>query len=204
MEPRTFHPPTAKQARVIWMGVTALSVAVFLAVLAIIFWAAGWALTRLTPVLLPLAIAGIIAYLLDPIVDYLERKRVSRAWAILLVFFLGLGVVVAISATVIPRLVVETKDLVERVPVYRDRIIDATNEWMEKSPWGQRFKEAWANDLEQNRLVVWAPGRHRDGPCLLVLPAAREARHQPGMDKLSPRARIPMERRNGLHHSTDQ
>jgi predicted PurR-regulated permease PerM len=155
MEPRVFHPPSAKQARLIWMGVTALSVAVFLAVLAILFWAAGWALQRLTPVLLPLAIAGIIAYLLDPVVDYLERKRVPRAAAILLVFFLGLGVVVGVSATVIPRLVVETKDLAEKVPVYRDRIVNEANEWMVNSPWGQRFKEAWAGDF-RDQLQSWA------------------------------------------------
>ena len=155
MEPRVFHPPTAKQARVIWMGVTALSVALFLAVLAVIFWAAGWALQRLTPVLLPLAIAGIIAYLLDPVVDFLERKRVSRSAAILLVFFLGLGVVVGISATVIPRLVVETKELVEQIPTYRQKIIDEANDWMVKSPRGKRFTDAWSKDL-QDQVQTWA------------------------------------------------
>src|SRR5687767_11817268 len=98
MEPRVFHPPSPKQARLIWMGVTALSVAMFLAVLAVIFWAAGWALQRLTPVLLPLAIAGIIAYLLDPLVDFLERKGLQRTWAILLVFLLGLTLVAGIAA----------------------------------------------------------------------------------------------------------
>ena len=139
----------------IWTGVTALCVALFLAVLAVIFWAAGWALQRLTPVLLPLAIAGIIAYLLDPVVDYLERKRVPRSAAILLVFFLGLGVVVGISATVIPRLVVETKDLAEKVPVYRDRIVNDANEWMVKSRWGQKFKEAWATDFKE-QIQTWA------------------------------------------------
>jgi predicted PurR-regulated permease PerM len=127
----------------IWMGVTALSVALFLAVLAVIFWAAGWALQRLTPVLLPLAIAGIIAYLLDPVVDYLERKRMPRSAAILLVFFLGLAVIAGVSATVIPRLVVETKELANKIPDYRKRIVEETNQWMEKSPWGKKFKEVW-------------------------------------------------------------
>ena len=139
----------------IWMGVTALCVALFLAVLAVIFWAAGWALQRLTPVLLPLAIAGIIAYLLDPVVDYLERKRVPRTWAIMLVFFLGLGVVAGVSATVIPRLVVETKELAEQIPNYRNKIIVEANEWMVNSPWGKRFKEAWAKDL-QAQIQTWA------------------------------------------------
>ena len=139
----------------IWMGVTALSVALFLAVLAVIFWAAGWALQRLTPVLLPLAIAGIIAYLLDPVVDYLERKKVNRSLAILAVFFVGLGAVAGIAATVVPRLVVETKDLAEQIPTYRNRIIDEANQWMEKSRWGQKFKEEWAKDLKE-QVQTWA------------------------------------------------
>lgn len=139
----------------IWMGVTALSVALFLAVLAVIFWAAGWALQRLTPVLLPLAIAGIVAYLLDPVVDYLERKRMPRSAAILLVFFLGLALVAGVSATVIPRLVVETKELADKIPTYRDRIIKETNDWMVKSPWGKKFKEAWQTDL-QEQIQNWA------------------------------------------------
>ncbi|HEX7858722.1 MAG TPA: AI-2E family transporter [Verrucomicrobiae bacterium] len=161
MEPRVFHPPSPKQARLIWMGVTALSVAMFLAVLAVIFWAAGWALQRLTPVLLPLAIAGIIAYLLDPLVDFLERKGLQRTWAILLVFLLGLTLVAGIGATVIPRLVVETKNLADRVPVYRESIIKKTDDWMKNSRWGQRFKEAWAaedawaKDL-RDQLQGWA------------------------------------------------
>jgi predicted PurR-regulated permease PerM len=143
------------------MGLTSLSVAIFLAVLAIIFWAAGWALQRLTPVLLPLAIAGIIAYLLDPLVDLLERKGLQRTWAILLVFFLGLAVIAGVAATVVPRLVVETKSLANRVPGYREQIIKKTDDWMKNSPWGQRFKEAWAaedawaKDL-RDQIQAWA------------------------------------------------
>src|SRR5688572_14375244 len=113
MESRIFHPPTAKQARLIWMGVTALCVGIFLAVLALVFWAMGWALQRLTPVLLPLAVAGILAYLLDPIVDLLEKRRVPRGWGIILVYLLGVGIFVGVSAMVIPRIVIETKNLVD-------------------------------------------------------------------------------------------
>lgn len=159
MEPRAFHPPTAKQARLIWMGVTALCVAVFLAVLAVIFWAAGWALQRLTPVLLPLAIAGILAYLLDPVVDFLERRRVPRGWGIILVYLLGVGIVAGVSAMVIPRLVIETRTLVEDLPKYGDRIQNKFLEWRETSKWGQRlneiwegqkFEQVWESDISKN------------------------------------------------------
>ena len=53
----------------IWRALTALSVLLFIATMVVVVWSIGWVLQRLTPVLLPLAIAGIMAYLLDPVVD---------------------------------------------------------------------------------------------------------------------------------------
>lgn len=152
MEPRIFHPPTAKQARLIWMGVTALCVGLFLAVLALVLWAMGWALQRLTPVLLPLAIAGILAYLLDPLVDILEKRRVPRGWGILLVYLLGVGIVAGSGAMVIPRLVVETKKLVLDMPTYGNRITQSFRTWKETSKVGKKFGELWDTQKFQQ---VW-------------------------------------------------
>jgi predicted PurR-regulated permease PerM len=84
MESPAFPQPTQQQARLIWLAVSALSLALFLAVLGALFWGLGWVLQRLTPVLLPLAIAGILAYLLDPVVDRLEAWGMKRSAAILL------------------------------------------------------------------------------------------------------------------------
>src|SRR5678816_3440615 len=70
MERPAFPRPTPVQAKLIWLAVSTLSLALFLAVVGALFWGLGWVVQRLTPVLLPLAIAGIIAYLLDPVVDY--------------------------------------------------------------------------------------------------------------------------------------
>src|SRR5262245_41805992 len=118
MDPSSSRP-TAQQARLIWLALSALSLALFLAVLGAIFWGLGWVLQRLTPVLLPLAIAGIIAYLLDPVVNYFQRKGLRRSWAILLVFLLGLAIVAGTCAFIIPRLIVEMKDLADQIPDYR-------------------------------------------------------------------------------------
>src|SRR6266850_1705922 len=85
----SFPPPSEKQARLVWTAATAFSVGLLLAMLALLIWGLGWVLHLLSPVLWPLAIAGIIAYLLDPIVDFLERRKVSRQRAILLVFLAG-------------------------------------------------------------------------------------------------------------------
>jgi predicted PurR-regulated permease PerM len=155
MERPGFPKPTVQQARVIWLAVTAFSLVLFLAIVGALFWGLGWALQRLTPVLLPLAIAGIIAYLLDPVVDFLQARGLRRSWAILLVFLAGLGIVGGICAFIIPRLIVEMKDLADQIPYYRDRIILEVQQWLSSHRWGQKFKEAWVSDL-RNDLQNWA------------------------------------------------
>jgi len=124
-----FPSPSDKQAKVLWFSLTVLAIAVFLALLALMFYGVGWMLDRLTPVLLPLAIAGILAFLLNPLVDFFEPKmsaKVSflfskirnpkRVKAILLVLMIGFCIITALTwvtlTTVVPemlKLAAETK-----------------------------------------------------------------------------------------------
>jgi predicted PurR-regulated permease PerM len=139
----------------IWRAVTALSVLLFIATLVVVVWGVGWVLQRLTTVLLPLAIAGIMAYLLDPVVDFLERKGVPRTRAIFLVFLLGAAIVIGFVGTVVPRLIVEVRQLAEQVPDFSNKLIGQYGEWMQRSPWASRFKSAWNGDLRDS-LQTWA------------------------------------------------
>jgi predicted PurR-regulated permease PerM len=139
----------------IWRAVTALSALLFIATLVVVVWGVGWVLQRLTPVLLPLAIAGIMAYLLDPVVDFLERKRVPRTRAIFLVFLLGAAIVIGFVGTVVPRLIVEVRQLAEQVPDFSNKLIGQYSEWTQRSPWASRFKSAWSGDLRDS-LQTWA------------------------------------------------
>jgi len=129
-----FPPPAQKQARIIWFAVTALAAAALLAVGAGIVWGFGKVLAILSPVLWPLAVAGVIAYLLDPVVDLLERRRVPRSRAIVLVFVVALTLVLAVFASIMPRLVRETRELVEKVPAYSQRIQGRVESWLANPP----------------------------------------------------------------------
>src|SRR2546427_8599938 len=113
-----FPAPTPEQARVIWLAVTALAGAVIVAVLSGIIWGFGKVLHLLSPVLWPLAVAGVIAYLLDPVVDFIERRGASRTRAILGVFALAAVIVLALVSSVVPQVVRETKQLVGKIPSY--------------------------------------------------------------------------------------
>jgi len=114
--------PSSTQKKVIWFGVTALALAVIVAVIVGAVWGLGQALSLLAPVIWPLAVAGVLAYLLDPVVDWLERRGVPRTRAILLVFFVAAGLFLAVLASIVPRVVVETKELADKVPEYTQSI----------------------------------------------------------------------------------
>jgi predicted PurR-regulated permease PerM len=135
--------PTEQQARILWVSLTALAVAVLLLLLACFAWILGWLVNRLSGVLLPLAVAGVVAYLLDPVVGFLERRGVARNRGILCVFVLGALLLALFFATLVPRLVAEAGDLLERVPQYSAGLWQTVQRWLADSPSGLKAQEFW-------------------------------------------------------------
>ena len=107
-----FPSPTEKQARVLWNTMTAVAVAVCLFLIALAIAGFGWLLNRLSTVLIPLAVSAVLAYLLDPVVDWVERRsglpRVRAvAWT-----FAGIGLILfGFCAAIVPKLFAETVEL---------------------------------------------------------------------------------------------
>lgn len=149
-----FPPPTERQARILWLSVTSLGVGVMLALSGAIIFGLGWVVQQLSSVLLPLAVAGILAFLLDPVVDYFERKGMARLWAIITVFVLGVAVVTVFLVSVIPQIVIELTSLLrdvtgnEEVPGYWDKVVERVREFIERvsnnPEWGERIEQATA------------------------------------------------------------
>ena len=142
-----FPPPTEKQARVLWFSLTAVAVAVMLALVGGLCWGFGWVIDQLSPVLLPLAVAGILAYLLDPVVDFFQRLNIPRTRAILMVFFLAVMLVLMLLATVVPRLITETSTLVEKAPEFSEQLRVKLSALLATSTFGMKAKEAWDTQL---------------------------------------------------------
>lgn len=130
----SFPPPSPLQARVIWLAVTGLSIALLVALVGALVWGTGQVIRVLSPVLWPLALAGVLAYLLDPLVDLLQRRGVPRGRAILCVFALALCILVALFASVVPRIVVESRDLISRIPSFVDRLQERADYWLTHPP----------------------------------------------------------------------
>ena len=127
-------PPTEKQARIIWLAVTGFAMATIVALIVGLVWGLGKVLNVLSPVVWPIAVAAVLAYLLDPVVDFFERRRVPRTRAIVLVFVIALFLVLAVFSSVVPRLVVETKQLVSNVPTFIGKIETRVHRWIEEPP----------------------------------------------------------------------
>jgi predicted PurR-regulated permease PerM len=101
-----------------WAALTGLAAAVLVALVVALVWGLGRVLHVLSPVIWPLAIAAVIAYLLDPVIDFLQRKGVPRTRAIIVVFAMSLLLIVGLAGSVVPQIVVETRDLSEKIPTY--------------------------------------------------------------------------------------
>ena len=113
----TFPPPTEKQAKILWISLTALAIGILLALTALLLIGVAWIANALSSVLIPLAIAGIIAYLLDPVVDWFHKKRgMKRHNAIILVFILAILLVGGLVASIVPALVEEATKLKTEFP----------------------------------------------------------------------------------------
>ena len=103
--------PTDFQRRTLWSALTGIALVV-IGVLAVGFiFLLGNVLTYLQPVLVPLAVAGILAYLLNPIVERLERRGLTRLRSIIYVFSLGALFVGLTLSLVVPRVVQQTGEL---------------------------------------------------------------------------------------------
>jgi len=113
---------SSNQPPVIRLALTLLAVAAIAGVIVGAVWGLGKVLGLLAPVLWPLAVAGVLAYLLDPVVDWIERRGVPRTRAIFLVFFFAAGLLLTVLASIVPRVVVETKQLAVKVPEYSQRL----------------------------------------------------------------------------------
>ena len=132
-------PPSPRQTRILWAGATMLAIGIIGGAIFGALLGFGWLVDRLSPVIVPLAIAGVIAYLLDPLVDFFERRGVARTRSIILVFFIGLMLVAGLLATVVPRIVVETGELVRRAPSY----VKTLQGKAEASPYYKKLETIW-------------------------------------------------------------
>ena len=103
------------------MGYWARATLTVVAVLALL--AAAWSVRN---ILLLVLVATVLAVGLDPQVRWLQRRRVSRAWAVTIIGLLGVGFLALFAWLVIPQAVRQAQELARDFPSYLDRLRTST------------------------------------------------------------------------------
>jgi len=81
------------------------------------------------PITTPFFIAFFLAYLLDPLVDWFEKKRISRIWGILIIY---VSLILVISAGIIygfPSIILELNKFADTIPLYAKQIQEYIKVW---------------------------------------------------------------------------
>jgi predicted PurR-regulated permease PerM len=120
--------PTPWQRKTMWAALTAIFIVVLITIGCSVVWILANVVSFIQPILIPVAIAVILAYLLDPLVTKMCEKGLGRTKAVVALFafaFLSIGVLVAWLAPVVS---MQATNVGRELPQYtqkaRDTIVD--------------------------------------------------------------------------------
>ncbi|WP_042169752.1 AI-2E family transporter [Paenibacillus gorillae] len=126
MEPTQTGPSRFKQLFLNNKFVIFLFVLLLIGLNIMVFTKISYIFTPLTvllkTILLPVLLAGVVYYLLNPIVDYLERWKVKRAYSILLLFVIIIGLITILLVSVIPLITDQITGFINNFPDYAEQI----------------------------------------------------------------------------------
>ena len=158
--------PTIWQTKVLWSALTSLAIAFIGALAIFLILAVKKALGYLQPILTPVAVAGILAFLLNPLVEKLVVRKVPRTRAVILVLALVLLPLMLAGLWVTPQIYEQSVRFAKEVPglvikgregtdklVKQYRVKYAGDPWMEEA--GQQFNDWTQKQLPQVPLKLW-------------------------------------------------
>src|SRR5438132_3446585 len=116
--------PTPWQRKTMWAALTACFVVLLVIIVGAVIWAAANVISFLQPILIPVAIAVILTYLLDPLVTKLSRGALSRTKAVALVFAIAFFALGGLAAWLIPTISIQSASFARQVPAYTERARD--------------------------------------------------------------------------------
>src|SRR5437667_6447635 len=116
--------PTPWQRKMMWAALTACFVLLLVVVICAVIWAGANIISFLQPSLIPVAIAAILTYLLDPLVTKMSRGTLSRTKAVALVFAIAFFALGGLAAWLIPTISIQSANFARQVPAYTERARD--------------------------------------------------------------------------------
>ncbi|MDF3982385.1 AI-2E family transporter [Luteibacter sp. PPL201] len=86
----------------------------------------------LAPVLMPFALAGMLAYLGDPLADRLQRLGMGRTWAVSIVFTVIAVIFIGVVLLLIPLITHQVENLSENLPHYVEWVRGVALPWLQQ------------------------------------------------------------------------
>lgn len=117
-----------------------------------------WFFDHARNVLFPFLISFTLAYLFNPIADWMEKHQVRRSLAVSFLLFISISAVILVGAILIPNLVNEIQDLIGRIPSLANDVALAIQNYLpklldllriDKAEFQQNLMETFPNRAEQ-------------------------------------------------------
>jgi predicted PurR-regulated permease PerM len=116
--------PTPWQRKMMWAALTAFCVVLLIVIIGTVIWTSANIISFLQPILIPVAIAVILTYLLDPLVTKMSRGTLSRTKAVALLFAIAFFSLGGLAAWLVPTISIQSANFARQVPAYTERARD--------------------------------------------------------------------------------
>ena len=149
-----------------WAALSALSIVFIMVVAGAVIWVGASIISFLQPILIPVAIAAILAYLLDPLVTRMCKGGLSRTKAVGFLFVIVFLSLVALGTWIVPTISMQSTNFAKEFPAYtqraRDRVVDLIVQYNRTfgPSSGTRGKSASTTTNFVNWLLGPAPSPH--------------------------------------------
>lgn len=107
-----------------WAALTAVFIVLLVVTAASVVWVATSVVSFLQPILIPVAIAAILAYLLDPLVTKLCQRGFRRIPAIAAIFLAAFFALTLLIWWVVPTISMQSANFAKELPTYTDKARD--------------------------------------------------------------------------------
>jgi len=111
-----------------WAALTAVFVVFLVTIVGAVIWIGANIISFLQPILIPVAIALILAYLLDPLVTKMCKGGLDRTKAVVLIFAIIVLALGGLVAWIVPTISMQSANFAKELPGYtqkaRDRVVD--------------------------------------------------------------------------------
>ncbi|MEY2511866.1 MAG: hypothetical protein QOE26_2629 [Verrucomicrobiota bacterium] len=120
--------PTPWQRKTMWAALTALFIVILITTVGSVVWTVANVIGFIQPILIPVAIAVILAYLLDPVVTKMCERGLGRTKSVFALFAIAFLSITALVAWLAPVVSVQATNVGRELPQYtlkaRDTIVD--------------------------------------------------------------------------------